>query len=315
MNTIVKLPMISCKFAVGFIISLGFFVGTTAFADMLWLNENQDPIFGLLIESKEPSVTLLERYDSNGKRLKRQEFATRDVKLTVVTVDKQRLSELSIADLSKWRDYAEELIAQQADPVAAQLSRRLLMICIYHGSKSSNNDNIVRSACLNLLKSSKSKEEYLRFRQIAKLYSDIEPPLARNENVVTESNTTNHDLTLRLIQSVRRGQFNRALTLYQSINFQFNNSISKSLENEIATSIQEKKVTDILLQKLLEAEYGLRFGGSLGSVNTQNFPFDLENSGKLNLVTIQEVAAFDLEATQFHDGNWLRAQQDGNKKR
>lgn len=276
-------------------------------ADTVWLNGKAEPVFGLIVEEKESGTLEFDKFIPSENRFVRIEFTKDDIAVAVQTIDQKRLSALSIDELSKWCNYTEELLRVSNDPVARSTAFRLVLLCIHHGSSQKGEEKSVHNAAYNLPLFASTPREKSTFLKVAYLYTGNHS-LLQKANKPPEDRDLRVDIELRLVQSVRRQQFNRASTLMNSSGFKSiaTKRISPTLLTNIQTAIADKKIESQLLQKLIELEKTIQFSRpQAGKRQDQNL-LERQNSGELNIPLLHEISPFDLEATVFSNGRWRR---------
>lgn len=101
-------------------------VSGTAFCDVVYLKSGQI-VYGLYEGEFDGNVHFRQRMEERGVYESRV-FQRSDVLAFVVTIDTERILALQPGDWKPWRDLAEELSVQVADPEARDLAFRLYLI-------------------------------------------------------------------------------------------------------------------------------------------------------------------------------------------
>ena len=95
------------------------------------------PVYGRVVASRHADVDF--RQLKNGVLDAPQKVQRAKIEEMIINVDEHRLENLVPDRPSEYRDYAEELAPQIADPVARDLARRLLLLAAYHSSQLTEN--------------------------------------------------------------------------------------------------------------------------------------------------------------------------------
>lgn len=286
---------------------------TTA-ADMLVLRDQSEPVFGL-IDSEDDSVIRFAEFQQSDQSFTSREFNRQDVKSIVQTIDPDRLEKLSIDRLEDYRNYAEELHAFRADPVARQLAIRLVLVSMYHARKTNGNQELCISAASNLRQLARDDRERQRFELVARLYgrpADVAPQISDR----TSDLQANSENILRFVQALRRERFDLAGGYLETLSQNDLLHCVSLSEEDLQTAVLTREMDAGLRLKLLRTELAIRDGlahqrdtsdDSSGSEFAESNSRKPQNIGWIPRLC--DLTEFDLEATQFRNGRWERPEK------
>ncbi len=101
-------------------------------ADVVYLRDGQI-LYGRL-ETRQPEHVLFQQRLQSAGRFQQRTIRNDEIRMLVVTIHPQRLESLEPGDWPAWRDLAEELAAQRADPEARDLAMRLNLVLAKHAT-------------------------------------------------------------------------------------------------------------------------------------------------------------------------------------
>jgi hypothetical protein len=298
----------------------GFLLG-----DVLVLNDsNAPPVYGRIIEQTEQTVVLDEISGSDLFASKRVEFATNEIQLIIKNFDERRLADLDPADLSAYRDYAEELAAQQADPVARGLAIRLLMIVAYGAGDSASGQSMKRGALKGLMDLARNERETQGFRTLFAMYGGEVDLLERSQTVdtaeVQSDPGNNDDVMLKIVRLLRQGANSKVLLELED------KSNATAIERwadicgptDLARMAKQNRLQTEDLRRLLTIELAIENGQTAEQVissqksSGDNLPYDWGADAErtvpalLRLPRLQRITEFDPRDKIYRDGRWIR---------
>lgn len=193
--------------------ALTFGGGTTLHSDVVWLKGNSAPQYGRIISQSEKSIEF-SRFENN--RLAPSVSLPRvQIEQLVVNFDRERLEKLTPSDPAAYRDYAEELAAQSADPTARDLARRLYLIAAASSPGERESELTIRQSGLaGLVGLANSADERRKLKMLQILVSP-NPVQLIDPTPTTQIPTADGDdrLTLDLIHAIRSENLTRAVEL------------------------------------------------------------------------------------------------------
>ncbi len=293
------------------VVSFVLLMTQAAVADVLFLNSDNKPIHGL-IESVDESKLVFQVYRNSDHTFSRREFLRKDVKQMVRTVDQQRLSSLTIDQLVEYRDLAEELSSLGNDPVARRLALRLTFLCLHHADSTEQGRVVRESAAANLLTLAQNEAEREQFKLIGFLAGHSEGrPQQVTELVFRDAAVAK--TMLQIVTAIRRENFVEASLLLESesgktATAQWSGHCSPKL---LLDAVGQKQVDSELLPRLLAIEIRIRYGGDdpLAPISDAQRMANSHNqkpSGPRWIPLLQQVSEYDLDQTEFKDGQWRK---------
>jgi hypothetical protein len=284
------------------------FTAYDAGADVIWIEGQHDPLYGVILSRDETGVVLRTGFDNDTPIRK---IATHQIKLVVVNLDHRRLEALNPQKLGEYRDYAEELAVQKKDPTARELAIRLYLIAATNGA------NAIRdSALTGLVGVARDPREESTFRLLRHLHSELADG-GENQPVERAGNrsgaTTSGEKLLRAIQMMRRGKN------IEAGEFLADETVSIALgEFPVRISWQElreiasvTRPTMAQLDQLLRIEAELRFGSLVGfeqeGVESRHWSASAHKPAKRfdRLPTFANATEFDPYLSVYREGKWV----------
>ena len=277
--------------------------GHVLLADYVDFKDGSTRQFGLTVAESPELIELLIFEGSTSAKPIRRSFDRKAIEKHVKTIDVERLKAFTPSNLIEYRNYGEELASVTGDPVARKLAIRLFAICIANGDS-----KLQKSASLNLPQLAMTPNEKWKYNGLAFIYGGKRIEFESNEKQFGES--MKREL-LRLVQSMRREQFQKANTLIsKSTTKDALESANRMTAQEIQAAIDARKIQPDLRVSLLRLESDLIAGkfSQPQDLNKLNQPelFKLVPKKPLPLPTIENTFAFDLQATRFQNGQWVR---------
>ena len=181
---------------------------------------------------------------------------------------------------------------------------RLFAICIAHGDS-----RLRESAATNLPALAATEKQKQQFRVMAFLYGNGQK-VEMEVRQPAVSAEVQADL-LKFVRSLRQEQFSQAAELLS------NRSLKQTIESngwfqikDVESAIADRSIDPNLRVKLLklERQLVLKSAGSPSSAKSKTIfeTFDQPVQSATVPLSIREVVTFDLEATQYRDGKWVR---------
>ena len=239
------------------------------------------------------------------------------------TVDPKRLAKLDPADVSQYRDYAEELMVKQIDPEARETAIRLFLISVFYGDA-----QLQRSGLRSLVRLSRNDQERQQFMALAWRYGAIESSQLRGNANGGAGDTSVGGAGLRgpvmltldqretlsdLIRSSRSNMVRRARNLAQrdEVKAMFvDNDLGMTHKKFVELLSREPTNDDIA--SLVELE--LRVMAIETAFSTKEISglkwSDLatkENTRPVKSPTIETVTEFNPRQCYFVDGKWTES--------
>lgn len=291
---------------------IGFgFLGSVR-GDVLWLDGDERPIFGL-VEQVDDATLRFYRYIAPGERQLLQVPSDR-IAMLIRTVDVARLEGLAPDHPQSYRNYGEELARFADDPESRELAIRLFTIAGYLADQDGN-ERLRESALRNLRVLARTDEERDRIVGLGKAFGirflarDTE---SRNSESMTDAQRSQW---LAVVRSIRREQWQTAVKLMNQLDDGPNQKIA--VEKSTTISVQDleslvarRSISDSDLDRLLQLELWLQGQWQTTSA-ANNIPWSALASRPAMLEWIpdwDELNEFDPRRTVFRDGRWVAAQ-------
>ena len=271
-------------------------------ADYIEFKNGAGRQYGLVVSESESQIEML-IFTRSSEPPNKRAFPLSTIKQYVKTIDAARLRTLKENDLVDYRDYGEELASQLNDPVARRFAIRLFAICLAKG------DGLIQeSAASNLPALANSPKQKRMFESLAFVYGTrIELVL---EKPSKKLNRKEKSALLELIRLLRKDQFRQSA---QQLNDEMVRPaialVDRVSQEEIDRAIMAKRVDPELRVKLLQLEYELTSeSGQPSDFDSLSQPeiFDIVPAEPMQLPILEAVFDFDLEATHFDNGEWIR---------
>jgi len=282
--------------------------------DMLVVAGEPAPRFGRVRKATDDNTILFEAlWDDKTEQLR---IARDDVELLVITIDEERLEKLNPGDLHAYRDYAEELAAQQKDPLARDLAIRLYLIAAANGFRDDADPVVALSALAGLTALGRTENERKSFEVLRFVYDRRDhlvplQPAANNDRVERSPNAseTINDL-LAAVRLLRQEDFSTPKERFQQ------NAIQKELANwssicsplEINEILSNKRLSLFQLNKMLKLELALQ-KGELPIPDRQftNWAEQATQTGEgwTQLPDFSTVTEFDPCKAIYRNGEWI----------
>jgi hypothetical protein len=274
----------------------------TSFADTLWFEGQQDPIYGI-VESTAGGKVQFQR-TSDGSTFERIEIDSEKVRLMVKNFDSVRLESLEPGNWNAWHEYAEELFVQRKDPVAHHLAMRLWVVVLGNSQDAQQRE----AALSNLVGLARSNEERRKLQQLQYLETGKRVTVVNPEAKETMPAMDQRKSAAMRIKSVRNGQgtidtndedLKRVVSYFEgTCSWQELIQISRS-----------NRIGNRSLRLLVELELALLSGDKNGVADQYVEWHALAvrvGSSTLKLPTVSNVTEFDPLATKFENGKWTR---------
>ncbi len=282
-----------------------------AIADVLLIHEASDPIYGL-IESQDAQHIRFAVYQVDTGAYLSREFSRASVRMAIRTVVPERLEQLSVKQLSGYRDYAEELSAYRKDPVARNMAIRLALICLYHAGSSRSDRELSASTATLLPSLANAEQEKRQFQLIADIYTRglRSNKMAKDE---AEQQSSVQRSLLMLVQLLRREQYDEARDVLAALPASIRlPGISISIPT-LRSAISDRQIEPQLMRDLITAEIRLRsgpqpeaaFGDTLSEAKTWSNHQKAADE-PIWIPSLTELTDHDLDKTQYQDGEWVR---------
>jgi len=287
---------------------------TVAAGDMVWVKGQEKPLSGRIVSQSDAEIQI-EKF-VEGRFGEVTSIRTDQVDSVVVNFDPERLAELSPDNPTAYRNYAEELCTQRADPAAIHLARRLYLLAAAN-SVNSSQKGLRAGAILGLISLAPDESQRQNLELFHRLFHpSTEPQEAKSKTQSAVDNPPTEvekELMLKIVIAIRRENSETAIGLLGSAQ---NRESIKKLSNLctlqeldlIATSDQPSKLQ---LRKLLSVELAIRQPGiaspqpvlsrsSWGELAMQPAP-------KFSaLPTFANVTEFDPNRSVYRNGVWVR---------
>lgn len=279
----------------------GFAFCTLADAAVVYKKNNSKPIYGFVVRKSDTEIVMNQEVDGRSVEVT---IPMSEVDEFIETVSEKRLSELSPAIPSSYRDYAEELMVKKLDPEAKQMAIRLFLIA------ASLDESSLRSSSLRslvgLARNDKEREKFvslnIRFGEPDSINTDSKLVATAQLDADTRSEL------VKGLRLVRTGKGQEALKVFNSPSAK--TALAKVVflitENEIRLAANANKLGDRILQRLLRAEQFLRFPTQAEtSSDSRSWSNILRKQTKpVTRVTIENATEFDPNRKMFRNGRW-----------
>ena len=274
-------------------------------ADVLVTQSNQKH-YGLAIGPTADSIQFLElNPDTN-------EFETRDfdrqiVKSITVTIDQDKLNNLDFDNLYSIREYAEELASIENDASCNRLAKRIFLLLIYRCGPLNEHQSLVESSCRNLAKLANSNKELILFEKIGVVYAGLKFSTQLENNAAPAAYPD--DELLELLRMLRNEQLEAA---HKRLNkLRDANQVPSEIEEIAVPILATRNVDDAALHRIVTMEIHLLVPQSQSATKLDPRQFlNRESSKPVGLIKLEDIVEFDLQATQFENGRWIRPQKD-----
>ncbi len=199
----------TCRRLLSFLLLCIWYAGV-ADADMLIVTTQPEPLYGRLVEQDAGGGIVFQVHSSDPTGGRRLEVASNEVVALVVNIETGRLEQLDPANPEGYRDYAEELAAQKADPEARELAIRLYLIVLVSGD-----DAMQRSALSGLTPLSRDVDELAAFEMLRFVAggATLDSIMATDPAIDRET----AGWLLELVQSISRKRSSRSNELLSGI--------------------------------------------------------------------------------------------------
>jgi hypothetical protein len=290
------------------------FGGTTS-GDVVYLNDGRT-VFGLYESEVEGNIHFRQRMEKPGMYEPRV-FPRSDVRAMVVTVNRERLEALRPGEWSLWRDMADELAVQSADPEARDLALRLYLILARNAPEPMR--KVAFSGAIEVAEQFPSRELIRRIRVLAWRESGgtgelPELPVSDQTPVVDAEEMRSHSRQLaRALHDYRTGDKGALQSLMRDRNFTANMSAfatvctAEQLPSIAAREAPDFSETSILIRLELAA---LAFAdGKPPADVTRESPWSvlvMQNRPAPVPLDDSEIDGIDPLAIHFRDGKWYR---------
>lgn len=270
-------------------------------ADVIWLNSDNQPIYGIVDDAQSSDEQVAFAKTSNGSAFEAVRIDRSNIKAIVINVDKPKLASLAPDKPESWFDHAEWLATQKQDPVARKLAIRLLLITAKHSPEQSIRDSAVR----NLIPLARTPEETRKFKRLSWLETGTPDPvrIALADTAPIQLDPQQTQLALEIIQAIRRKSPVDA-SRWSAIS----DTISIPGTESIEAMANAKELSSQQLSQLVALEFRLRNPG-LPITRSNPTWLELQSETKtvdLEFPTIDNVTEIDPSKTLFRDGSWFR---------
>ncbi len=307
------------------IVTFWFLPAEVLLGDVLVLKDsNAAPVYGRIIEQTEQTIVLDEIPGADLLESRRVEFATNEVEMAIKNFDERRLAGLDPTDLSAYRDYAEELATQWADPVARDLAIRLLLIVANGAGDSASGQSIKRGALKGLIDLARNDREKQGFRTLFAMYGGELDSLEGSPSVSaaeTQSEPRENDqVMLEIVRLLRQGANSKVLLKLED------KSITSAIERwseicspkDLVQMAKQNRLQAEDLRRLLTIELAIENGQSVEQVisgqksSDDSLPYDWGADAEravpdmMLLPRLQSITEFDPRDTIFRSGRWTR---------
>lgn len=276
-------------------------------ADMLWLKGAEAPVPGIVVGQTDELIEY--RYQVGGEE-KTVQVDRDEIRQLVVTIDGERLENLSPDNLNAYLDQAEQLASFRRDQYAMALAKRLCLIVARWGAED------LRKSAFCLLVSICEGDELTGVLRLASIY---EPTLNIDRlrgNLPQEVSRESREAALNVVRLIWRGQGEEAQQLLsrQEVLEQVRPAVIAykdlcSLE-ELNAAAKVDAVTVSQLGRLLRLEFALSQGKlpPIESVDAgENWFSESGQVGKVGrlLPEFGSVLPFDPQLTIYRGGKWV----------
>ena len=296
-------------------------------ADVVWVNGQAKPLFGQIVSKTAEQIGFQVFEDGKPGRIEKIDRSR--IEQLISNIDTQRLEQLSPDKPADYRDYAEELASQRADPAARQLAHRLYVIAAANSEGDHQTAVEIRNSALaGLISIADSDTDRARLQMLRFLVSpDVDQVESLSESKTAASYSEDQaQLMLKLVQAIRMENSEQAIELLSS---QDNRAIFQSW-SEICSLEELNRIARVnrpsqpQLSKLLRIELQILSSTDASTSETpiaietgrrQNWgDFATQVSGLLSEVpSFENVTSVDPRQSVYRAGRWVRPEiKSGN---
>lgn len=289
---------------------------TPGFGDMLLLQNETGPVYGLLEQGGElahanGATFKFYVYDQRAERFQKRVVSADQVRMMVRTVDQSKLQNLELENLSAVHEYAEELASYRNDPVAQKFTRRLLVLCLYHGARSSSSDSAtIQSAAKALVASANGEVEKRKLDQLAVVYGVSRTAATEYQasELANRRDESNDKLLLSVAQALRQERFGDAAKQLDSATGKLAGDAWRErgepeLHTLLVDAARERELSSDLRYRLLTEELRIRFGKQ--PAKSEGMFQKRGHSVIPETIRLLDFADFDLRASR-EKKSWLK---------
>lgn len=289
-------------------------------ADVVWVDGQAKPLYGQIISNTPEQIDL--QVFENGKLGRIEKISRSRIEQFISNIDTQRLEKLSPDKPADYRDYAEELASQRADPAARQLAHRLYVIAAANSEGDNETANEIRNSALaGLISIADSDADRARLQLLRFLVSpDVDQVETFSESKSAAPYSEDQaQLMLKLVQAIRKENFEQAVEMLSSRDKQavfqiWSKTCSLEELNRIArvnrpSKPQLSKLLRIELQILSSADpLTGETPSTLPSGRRQSWgDFATQGTGFLSVVpSFENVTSIDPRNSVFRSGRWVK---------
>ncbi|MEM7454668.1 MAG: hypothetical protein AAF456_09990 [Planctomycetota bacterium] len=291
----------------------------TASGDMIIVEGREAPVYGRYAgtqideDGKEIVVFRPHRLDQSGAS--RIVFARELVRTLIINIEPERLERLDPVFPAAYRDYAEELAIQSADPEARELAIRLYLIVVVSGDEDLKNSALAGLVPLARNDEERRKFELLRFMAGGSVGGNTAAAfVARDDDPIGSLSDRSFNSILQLVRAVRRQDEVAAIDLLgimqgsdeiEAALIELDCSVDELREQALST----EPLQPSLLLKLLQIEQQLvliQSGQVTRITRNRDWAALAEEPGDywVQLPTPENVTEFDPTRNRFRNGEW-----------
>jgi hypothetical protein len=279
-------------------------------ADVVWVRGEPEPVYGTVIERNPTEITFL---IYGGEANSNRTIARDTIETLIVNIDVPRLETLNPDNPTGYRDYAEELSAQQRDPAARELAVRLYLIGAFLADGGPGSSEL-RQSCLDglvALASSPAQSEKwktLRFLYNPTVRLDEEPKPPTSP--LTEAQ---RELALNVVRLIRRGKGGEAAELMAQTETEsaLQPWASVCPPEQLKRIARRNQPTVSQLRQLLQIELAILNREPPATANSsqrRSWSDDATTTSAIDgmITSFKSATQFDPEKSVFRNGSWVR---------
>lgn len=281
-----------------------FAMNQLATADGIWIKEETEPRFGRILRQDSETV-VFQPFGTSEKN----EWDRSKIEVLVVNFDSDRLESLSLAKLSEYRDYAEELAAQKRDLVARELAVRLFLIAAFHASGDLRESSFV--GLIDLAENEQQRQRWTTLRWLVTGRGEL--PTGDGEDRVHAAENEATQTILNLVRAIRRGQKLDAVKWLNQPNLEsmlmpWSTIVSV---DELDSMARSTKLTASQLHRLVKIELSIVTNDSLSdSAEDRKTDWSEDAWAKASpdaeLPSFKNITPFDPQKSTYRSGLWVK---------
>jgi hypothetical protein len=308
-----------CRFGLPVVSLIAFVAGPWTYAAnavVVLPKGSSTPLMGYLLREDETQVVIRHQV---GKAWRETAVPREEIDELIVTVNPERLAELTPDEPQLYREYAEELAEKRRDPEARDAAIRLYAIAATLGDT-----RLRHSSLLGLVPLARSPEEERRFRAAVYLYDPAHDAsvLADTPDHAAASGdaTSGSEAAAEVVQAVRlarqgKGSAAKSIAERPAVRAALTGPLAAILPHEeLLAACRPRPLTEAQLAKLVRAELALDpalAGAAPLAAAAETKPERWSDAAQRGLaplpaLDLDALTEFDPRASVYRDSNWVR---------